>query len=96
MATRENEFVGDVTAYLATVLRPAYVEVRRVESVLRAILVELALREQRGDEHVGHIRSWLSGQIAATSKSVPDPMDEAGTGRKLLARLDDDSAGEPK
>jgi hypothetical protein len=89
MSRGQNQFVGDVTAYLATVLRPAYVEVRRVESVLRAVLVELHLREERGDENAAHIRSWLSGQIAATSKSVPDPMDETGEGRAMQAKLDD-------
>ena len=89
MPRGEKQFVGAVTEYLGEVLRPAYVEVRRAESVLRAVLTELALREQAGDSNAGHIRSWLSGQIAATSKSVPDPMDEDGHGRRLLGLLDD-------
>jgi hypothetical protein len=95
MASREDPFVGAVTEYLSEVLRPAYTEVRRCESVLRAVLVELKLRSERGDEAADRLRSWIIEAIAACSKSVPDELDREGTGRALLAKLDDD-AGEPE
>jgi hypothetical protein len=94
MPRGENEFAGAINEYLAEVLRPAYAEVRRCESVLRAVLVELHLREQRGDETAGRNRAWIIERIAATSAAVPDELDREGVGRALPATLDDDSAGE--
>jgi hypothetical protein len=96
MATRENEFVGDINEYLETVLKPAYTEVRRVESTLRAVLVELKLRAERGDGAADRIRTWLIEAIATCSMSVPDGLDETGTGRAMLAKLDGESAEEPE
>jgi hypothetical protein len=95
MPTREDQFTGAVNEYLETVLAPAYAEVRRCESVLRACLTELHLRAERGDEAAGRIRAWLIEQIATCSRAVPDELDREGAGRKLLATLDSDSAGEP-
>jgi hypothetical protein len=94
MPRGENQFVGAVNEYLAEVLAPSYAAVRRAEATLRAVLAELKLRADRGAGAADRVRTWLVEAIAATSAAVPDELDSDGAGRKLLSKLDAESAEE--
>jgi hypothetical protein len=86
----EDAFAAAVVECVDGTLRPAYAAVRKAEAVLRAVVAELDLRAERGDQSASRIRAWVL-EKAEAAEHVREPLADHGAGRQLLAALVDDA-----